>query len=98
MSPTFLSIARLTPLSSLATARERNSIRSVAHVNQWIIGLLDPINQLARQERQCLLAIGTVRHTPVDRQHTQVHVPALSGQGLVASFVESSAAASCALR
>jgi hypothetical protein len=49
----------------------RNRMGAIAHVDQRIVGGLDPIGELARQEQQSILGLGAVCHRLVDRQHTE---------------------------
>src|SRR6516225_2744122 len=83
---------------SLIAPRERQSVRAVPDVNQGIIRFLDPIGQLTWQEQQFLLHLCAVGHRLVDGQDAQLHYLAVVRPGYCRSFVESPAAASCALR
>src|SRR6188472_4175127 len=68
-----------TTRSSRVAPRERNSIRAVAHVDQWIVGLLNSVDELARQKPQCLLHLRTIRHYFVDCQHAECRDLAVFG-------------------
>src|SRR5260221_13290615 len=49
--------------------RERHGVGTVARVDQRIVGGLDPIGELARQEQQRFLRLGAVRRRLVDGQY-----------------------------
>src|SRR5262245_29220901 len=66
-----IKLAQSSPRSWLAP-REAERVRTVTNVKQGIIGFLDPIGQLAWQEKQLLLRFSTVGHYFVDRQNAQL--------------------------
>src|SRR5262249_26268116 len=52
--------------------REGLRVGAVANIDQRIVGLLDAVGELARQEQQRLLRFDAVRHRLVDGQHAEV--------------------------
>ena len=58
---------------SRGAARERHRISSVADPDQGIVGWLDPVDEVARQEQQLLLSLEAIGYGFVDRQHAEFH-------------------------
>src|SRR5476649_2045512 len=59
-------------LASIAAAGERFGVGAVAHVDERIVGLLDPVGELAGHEQQGPLRLGAVGDRLVDGERAEL--------------------------